>query len=72
MSEDYSALDTTNVKVTRVDEVVQQESEAVAVVVEQEQDVEAEQEPIVEKVVSPALVVQRPVLCFLENLVRPF
>ena len=57
MSDNYNALDTTSVKVTSVDEVVQQEPEVVVVV---------------EKVVAPALVVQRPVLYFLQRLVRPF
>ena len=67
MSDNYNALDTTNVKVTRVDEVVEQE-----VVAEKEQEKEQEVVPVVEKVVEQVLVVQRPVLCFLENLVRPF
>ena len=72
MSDNYNALDTTHVKVTRVDTVVDAEQEVVAeveaVVVEQEQEQEQEQVTVV----APALVVQRPVLYFLERLVRPF
>ena len=66
MSDNYNELDTTNVKVTRVDEVVEQES---VPVVEKVVELEPVAVPVV---VAPALVVQRPVLCFLENLVRPF
>jgi hypothetical protein len=75
MSNNYNTLDTTSVKVAHVVEEVK------PVVVDVDVDVDVEQEAV-EKVlqeetviihtIAPVLVVQRPVLYFLERLVRPF
>lgn len=67
MSDNYNALDTSTVKVTR-DDTVEQVNVSVSVPVEQEQEVVH----VFEKVVEQVLVVQRPILCFLEKLVRPY
>ena len=79
MSNNYNTLDTTSVKVAHVVEEVKPVAALAAVdtavVVEKEQEaVEKilQEESVIIYTTAPVLVVQRPVLCFLEKLVRPF
>ena len=79
MSSKYNTLDTTNVKVARVDEevkpvVVDVDVDVAVVVVVEQEAVEKvlQEETVIIHTIAPVLVVQRPVLYFLERLFRPF